>query len=255
MGIEYNGEMFHGWQIQKKIITVQETVEKALSMIANHPVSVVSAGRTDSGVHSLGQVINFHTSAIRKDFSWIAGVNSYLPKDINARWIKLVPDFFNARYHATSRLYRYIILNSKFRSALFFNFSTHVHQYINVKKMHIASQYLLGEHDFSSFRSSSCQSLTPIKKVYSIKVFKKKSFIIIEIKANSFLHHMVRNIAGSLLEIGKSKRKISWLNQILQRKNRIFCGPMLPAKGLYLVYVNYPIFFKIPKIINKSFII
>ncbi|WP_343153046.1 tRNA pseudouridine(38-40) synthase TruA [Buchnera aphidicola] len=255
MGIEYNGKMFHGWQIQKKITTVQEIVERALSQFANHSISVIAAGRTDSGVHSIGQVINFHTSAIREKFSWILGVNSYLPKDISVRWIKVVPDFFNARHHAISRLYRYVILNTKFRSALFFDFFTHIHQHINTKKMNNASQYLLGEHDFSSFRSSLCQSLVPIRKIFSIKVFRKNLFVIIEIKANSFLHHMVRNIAGSLLEVGISKRKENWVYELLQKKDRKFCAAMLPAKGLYLVNVEYPIFFKIPKTIDESFLI
>ncbi|WP_343153957.1 tRNA pseudouridine(38-40) synthase TruA [Buchnera aphidicola (Mindarus keteleerifoliae)] len=254
MGIEFNGKKFFGWQIQKELTSVQATLEIALSKIADHSISVISAGRTDSGVHSIGQVVNFHTKAIRNDFSWISGTNSYLPEDISIKWIKLVPDYFNARHHAISRSYKYVILNSTFRSALFFDFSLHVHKYLDVDRMHNASQYLLGEHDFSSFRSNLCQSLSPIRKILRIKVFRKNSFVIVEIKANSFLYHMVRNIVGSLLEIGKRKREEKWLFQVLNKKDRKFSGPKVLAKGLYLVRVNYPSFFKIPESINKSFI-
>ncbi|CAL4320059.1 tRNA pseudouridine(38-40) synthase TruA [Buchnera aphidicola] len=247
LGLEYDGSNYHGWQRQKKnITTIQEEVEKAASIIADHNVNIICAGRTDAGVHSLGQVVHFETTSVRKNISWVLGMNTYLPSDISVKWIKKVSSDFHARYSAVSRSYRYIIYNNFSRSALFYHRSNHIHYTLNIKKMYQAGQLILGEHDFTSFRSKQCQSKTPYRKILYINVFKFKSFILIDITANSFLQNMVRNIVSCLIEIGMIKQKEEWILDILHKKDRTFCASTAVPQGLYLVSVDYPNFFNIP---------
>ncbi|WP_343192322.1 tRNA pseudouridine(38-40) synthase TruA [Buchnera aphidicola (Formosaphis micheliae)] len=248
LGVEYNGSKYHGWQYQKKYSSVQEELEKSISRIANHNITTVCAGRTDAGVHSTFQVVHFETSVIRSDYAWTVGVNNYLPKDISILWVKKVPEEFNARYSALSRTYRYIIYNYKFRSSILNNQLFHVYEELNVKNMHQAGQYLIGEHDFTSFRGATCQSSTPYRKVMNLIVFRFNNYIIIEITANSFLYHMVRNIVGCLLEVGRNRKKIEWILMVLNTKDRNKINyTTVKAEGLYLVSIDYPICFDLPK--------
>ncbi|CAL4320713.1 tRNA pseudouridine synthase A [Buchnera aphidicola (Eriosoma lanigerum)] len=243
--VEYNGNSYHGWQKQKNKISIQEELEKAISLVANHQIIVVCAGRTDSGVHSIGQIVHFETVSIRKDISWLLGVNSYLPVDIVVRWIKQVPLFFHARYSALSRVYRYIIYNYSCRSAIFMHSICHIVHNLDVKNMYLGGQYLLGEHDFSAFRAKGCQSNTSFRNIKKINIIKKNSIIIIDIEANSFLYHMVRNIVGTLIEIGLKKKSVAWMKTVLESKDRKLCGHTASAKGLYLIYVQYPSYFNL----------
>lgn len=246
LGIEYDGTFYHGWQRQKNVPSIQEEIEKALSIIANHNIEVISAGRTDAGVHSTGQVIHFNTTAIRKITSWTIGVNSYLSKYISILWAKEISEKFHARYSAITRSYRYIIYNHNFRTPIFHNRVNHVYKKLDVNKMNFEAQFLLGEHDFTSFRGSNCQSSSPWKKIINLDVQRVDNWVIIDITANSFLYHMVRNIVGSLIEIGTLQKKDFWIKKLLKEKNRCHAGTMAPAKGLYLVYVEYPSHFNLP---------
>ena len=241
LGIEYDGSGFSGWQMQKKgIRTVQGELEKALSIVANEPIQVVCAGRTDTGVHATGQVVNFDTSAVRGERAWLFGVNTHLPDDVASLWSCEVNQDFSARFSATSRQYRYVILNRLGRSAAFHSKVTWRHGVINEQAMHEAAQALVGEHDFSSFRSSSCQADHAIRNIHYINVSRKGEFIYIDIKANALLHLMVRNIAGSLLMIGQDEQAVDWMQALLQLKDRTQAGPTASAQGLYMVKVNYP---------------
>lgn len=250
LGIEYDGSGFNGWQIQKPgqaDRTVQGVLELALSRVANEPIQVVCAGRTDTGVHATGQVVHFDTTAVRDERAWVLGVNSYLPDDVASLWSVEVSDDFSARFSATARLYRYVILNRYARSAVFHSKVTWRHSAINEQLMHAAAQALVGEQDFSAFRSSSCQAKHARRDIHYINVTRKGDFIYIDIKANAFLHHMVRNIAGSLLMIGKGEQDVNWMHSLLMAKDRTQAGPTASARGLYMVQVTYPEDSRIPQ--------
>lgn len=248
LGIEYDGAAFSGWQMQKQNVrTVQGALEKALSMVANEPIQVVCAGRTDTGVHATGQVVNFDTQAQRNERAWLFGVNTHLPDDVASLWSCEVVDDFSARFSATTRQYRYVILNRLGRSAAFHSKVTWRHGMLNEKAMHDAAQALVGEHDYSSFRSSSCQANHANRHIHYINVTRKKDFIYIDIKANAFLHHMVRNIAGSLMMIGQGEQATGWMKELLLGKDRTQAGPTAPAQGLYMVKVSYPSHYGLPQ--------
>ncbi|XRY30548.1 MAG: tRNA pseudouridine(38-40) synthase TruA [Buchnera aphidicola (Tetraneura akinire)] len=252
--IEYDGTYYNGWQKQKSInTTIQEKLEKAISIIANHPITVICSGRTDTGVHSIGQIAHFCTTSYRENFSWVLGINSFLPSDISVQWIKTVPFNFHARYSSLSRLYRYVIYNGPYRNGIFSNFLNHIFKELDVELMINGSKYLLGEHDFSGFRAKNCQSKTAFRNIIRLNIFRKNFFVIIEIEANAFLYKMVRNIVGSLIEVGLKKKNISWINKILRSKNRKLSGPTALARGLYLVHVNYPSNFGFPQFSKKFF--
>ncbi|XBC40918.1 MAG: tRNA pseudouridine(38-40) synthase TruA [Buchnera aphidicola (Nurudea yanoniella)] len=248
LGIEYQGSNYHGWQYQKLVSNIQEKVELALSIIANHKITVFCAGRTDAGVHSIGQVVHFYTSAVRNDAAWTVGVNNYLPQDISVLWKKDVSESFHARYSALSRRYRYIIYNDKCRSSIFSQGFYSCFKKLDIFKMNCAAKYLIGEHDFTSFRSINCQSSTPIRNIMFLKVFSLNRLVIIDIIANSFLYHMVRNIVGCLIEIGTSKYSEHWMKELLLSRDRTLASPTAKAQGLYLVKVTYPNIFDIPKV-------
>jgi len=248
LGVEYDGSFYHGWQRQKKVSSIQEEIERALSIVADHKVYVICAGRTDAGVHSIGQVIHFSTTAIRKKSSWIIGANSYLSKYISIIWIKEVIESFHARYSAITRSYRYIIYNCSIRSAIFQNRLNHVYKKLNVKKMYFEAQFLLGEHDFTSFRALSCQSHSPYRKITKLNVFRINDWVIIDITANAFLHHMVRNIVGSLIKVGISDKKELYIKELLEKRDRNYAAATAPAKGLYLVFVEYPLNYNFPRL-------
>ena len=240
LGLEYKGTNYHGWQRQDGLATVQGEVEQALSQVADHNVEVFCAGRTDVGVHAKGQVIHFDTEAKRKLDAWVSGGNSYLPHDISILWAKEVDAEFHARFSAMARNYRYLIYNYKIRSALYADqVAWHVKE-LDEKRMLEAAQYLIGEHDFSSFRGCDCQAKTPMRNVQQIKIKRQNRLIILDIKANAFLMHMVRNIAGLLMAIGGHKQEPIWAKQVLEACDRRVAGITAPACGLYLTRVHYP---------------
>ncbi len=246
LGVEYEGTFFHGWQRQDGLITVQDALEKALSAVANHSVEVVCAGRTDAGVHAVGQVVHFDTEISRTDHSWIFGSNTNSSAEIRVNWAKMVDESFHARYSATARQYRYVIYNHSIRPALLRNNVTWYYRHLDAELMQEGANYLLGEHDFSSYRGISCQSRTPMREVFSISVVRHACWVTVEISANSFLHHMVRNIVGVLIAIGEGKRPPLWAKEVLEAKDRTQGGITSPASGLYMTKVTYPAHYKIP---------
>jgi len=239
LGVEYDGTNYHGWQRQNNICTIQEKVEYALSQIAAHPVEVICAGRTDAGVHALGQVIHFDTQAARSDRSWILGANTHLPADIRIIWARHITDNFHARFSATERQYRYIIYNNVVASAILRHRTMWTPFMLNEKLMHEAGQYLIGKHDFSSFRGSGCQAKSAERNVMSLLVARSGNMVTIDIKANAFLLHMVRCIVGMLVEIGKGEKPPSWAKEVLIARDRKVSATTAPAQGLYLVGVEY----------------
>jgi tRNA pseudouridine38-40 synthase len=241
MGVEYVGTHFFGWQIQKDgIRTVQLEVEKSLSKIANHDIRVFCSGRTDSGVHAYQQIIHFETSSIRSEKAWVLGGNRFLPDDVNFLFAKVVDDNFHARFNAFARRYNYKIYNSPIRSSIKHNKYLWEPRKLSVENMQIAANYLIGEYDFSSFRGINCQAKTPIKTIEFIKITKENEVITIDIKANAFLHHMVRNIVGTLLKIGYGDKPTRWMSDVLEKKDRKSAGMTAPACGLYFVKAFYP---------------
>jgi tRNA pseudouridine38-40 synthase len=248
--VEYNGTPYCGWQKLSHAPSVQEEVEKALSTVANHPIDVVCAGRTDSGVHGIGQVIHFESNAIRSDKGWLLGGNTNLPSNIAFQWIKKVSNDFHARFSALERRYRYIILNRKMRPALLQQRVTWFHAFLDEKKMQQAANHLIGEMDFSSFRASGCQARHAKREIKAINIIRAGDYIYIDICANAFLHHMVRNIVGSLFDIGTGNKPPQWFIELLIAKDRTQAGITAPASGLYFVSVDYPEKYQIPK--NKQ---
>lgn len=240
LGIEYDGSAYNGWQRQKTGIGVQELVEKALSVVANSRVEVTCAGRTDTGVHASGQVVHFDTTAIRKMHGWLLGANSNLPEDINATFAQTVDDEFHARFTATARHYNYRILNRVLRSALYRNRAWWVCEPLDETAMAQGAHYLLGKHDFSAFRAAGCQSTTAVREVFSIAVTREGDWIDFRISANAFLQHMVRNIAGTLVAIGRGEQAPEWAHIVLESRDRKQGGIAAPAHGLTLVGVDYP---------------
>lgn len=252
--IEYDGSAYSGWQRQPFLsATIQEQVERALSQIAGESVEVVCAGRTDAGVHALGQIIHFDTAARRDTYAWLAGSNRYLPGDIRLRALVAVRGDFHARYDARRRHYRYMVLNSPYASALW-RMRAHWHPYaLHAEEMQAAAQILLGEHDFSAFRSAQCQAASPKRFVENIRVSREREYVVIDVVGNAFLHHMVRNIVGSLLMVGDRRRTAQWLADALESKDRRKAGPTAPAYGLYFYGVQYPPEDQIPSPVQTLF--
>ncbi|WP_194757349.1 tRNA pseudouridine(38-40) synthase TruA [Aliidiomarina indica] len=247
LGVEYDGSRYFGWQRQQEVPSVQEALEKALSQLAAEPIHVVCAGRTDAGVHATGQVVHFDTTAERVPQAWTLGGNSLLPSDIGIRWVHQVPDNFSARFSATARRYRYIIYNHALRPAILGAGVTHAHMPLNAECMHEAAQVLVGEHDFTSFRASHCQSHTPWRNLHHIHVKRMNEYIMVDIQANAFVHHMVRNIVGSLMVIGRGEQPVEWLAEILAAQDRTLAAATAKPHGLYLVDVLYPDELEIPR--------
>ena len=252
LGIEYEGTAYKGFQKQKSTKkTVQGFLDRALSKVANQQVLTVCSGRTDAGVHAYCQTIHFESNALREIKSWIEGGNALLPKDIRILWAKQVSNDFHSRFSAISRTYRYIIRNSELPSALDRNQKLWVRGKIDLKSMRRASFYLIGENDFSSFRSSSCQSQTPYRNIHSIKIKKKRDLILIEITANAFLFNMVRIIVGTLLEVGLRRIPPKKVKQILNAKDRRLAGKTSSPKGLYFLGTKYLKKYKVPPTSNS----
>ncbi|MEM7431292.1 MAG: tRNA pseudouridine(38-40) synthase TruA [Pseudomonadota bacterium] len=247
MGIEYDGSAYNGWQRQKTGDGVQAHVEAAVAKVANEACDVICAGRTDTGVHASGQVVHFDTQAERTDRSWLLGVNSELPADISTNWARPVDEEFHARFSAVARRYRYRILNRLARSALHRNRAWWLHQPLDAARMHEAAQSLVGEHDFSAFRAAGCQARTPIRELTDIAVHRNDEWVWIDVRANAFLQHMVRNITGTLVAVGQGEQPVGWVSEVLASRNRTDGGVAAPPQGLTLVAVEYPPDFGIPE--------
>ncbi len=239
LGLEYDGCAFLGWQIQRQQPTVQGCVEKALARVANHAARVTVCGRTDTGVHALGQVAHFDSDAQRSERSWILGLNSNLPKGISVLWIRPVDDEFHARFSAFSRTYRYLILNRWIRPALDAGRKSWCRKPLDADKMHDAAQLLLGEHDFTSFRAAACQARHALREIQQISVQRSADTVSLEVTANGFLYHMVRNIAGSLIRVGLGEAPPQWLGDVLGKQDRALAAPTAAPEGLYFVRARY----------------
>ena len=246
LGIEYDGTSYNGWQRQKTGSGVQQRVEKALSVVANHPVEVICAGRTDTGVHASGQVVHFDTDSQRSERGWLLGANTNLPEDVNVTWVAPVSDDFHARFSATSRSYRYKILNRLQRSALHRNRAWWVYEPLEATLMHDAAQQLAGEHDFSAFRAAACQASTAVRTISQISVSRSGDWLTLDVTANAFLQHMVRNITGTLATVGLGEQEVDWVAEVLESRDRKVGGIAAPPHGLTLVDVGYPESFGLP---------
>lgn len=245
--IEYDGSAYSGWQYQHHSSSVQEALERAISHVANHKVDTVCAGRTDTGVHAVGQIIHFESDADRTLDSWLYGTNSNLPENIVMHWIQPVADEFHARFSAGARRYRYVILNRSVRPAILANRVAWFRKPLNHKWMHDAAQHLLGEQDFTSLRAAGCQAKHAVREVQDIAVSREGDFIFLDVKANAFLYHMVRNIAGTLFVIGQEKKPVEWLPELMAARDRKKAGATAPPGGLYFVHVDYPEQFELAK--------
>lgn len=239
LGIEYDGSAYHGWQSQTNGRTVQDALQTALSQIACEPVKVIAAGRTDTGVHAWEQIIHFDTNTERPLSAWVRGVNARLPAGIAVLWAHGVPETFHARFSAESRSYRYLLLNRPVRSALRHTQTAWFHLPLDLQAMRAASQYLLGEHDFSAFRAAECQAKSPVKTLAQLDIFQQDDLFVFELTANAFLHHMVRNLVGSLVYVGKGKHPPEWVAEVLSSRQRKRAAPTFAPEGLYLRYIRY----------------
>ena len=247
LGIEYMGANYSGWQRQLSVDSVQSRIESALHNILRHKIDVSCAGRTDAGVHATSQVVHFDAPVTRPLKAYTRGMNTILPKSVAITWAKPVSDEFHARFSATARRYRYVIYNSALRSGVFNAGVTHVYKSVDAALMHEAAQTLVGKHDFTSFRASHCQSKTPCRNVHYIKVYRTGKFIVVDIKANAFLHHMVRNIVGCLLDVGSGDKDINYIAHLLSVNDRAQGSTTAKPNGLYLVDVDYHDRFDVPK--------
>ena len=246
LGIEYQGTAYSGWQIQADVPSVQRALETALGRIADARVALICAGRTDAGVHARGQVAHFDTEAVRRSRAWLLGANTELAPDISIQWVQPVPDHFHARYSALGRTYRYLILNRSARSALAHGRALLVHQRLDLERMRIAAAALIGEHDFSAFRSSECQAHSPIRVLRRLTIERHKDWVAVELTANAFLHHMVRNIVGLLINVGLERADAAETRLQLDSRQRTVHTVTAPACGLYLWRVDYPVQFGLP---------
>jgi tRNA pseudouridine38-40 synthase len=246
LGLEYDGSDFAGWQSQLHARGIQSAVEEGLSVVANHKVEVVAAGRTDAGVHAAMQVVHFDTESVRTERTWMLGATANMPREISVLWARDVPEGFHARYSALARSYRYVILNREPRPALTNNRVSWVRAPLDDNRMHEAAQHLVGEHDFSSFRAAQCQSRTPMRHLHQIAVRRHGEMVILTVTANAFLHHMVRNIAGVLIAIGTGEQPVDWTAQVLAYRDRKLGGVTAAPGGLYLAGIRYAAALKLP---------
>lgn len=248
LGVEYKGARYRGWQRQEDgVPSVQAALEKALSKVADEPVSLMCAGRTDAAVHASGQVVHFDTAVERPLKAWIMGSNANLPGDISVTWAKVMPAHFHARFSAMARRYRYVIYNDQIRPAHQAEEVTWNHRPLDVSRMREAARALVGTHDFTSFRAVQCQAKSPVKTVHHLEVIEHGRFIVLDIRANAFLHHMVRNFAGVLMTIGAGERPVEWAAEVLAARDRRAGGVTAHPYGLYLVRVEYPEEFVLPE--------
>jgi tRNA pseudouridine38-40 synthase len=239
LGVEYDGSPFCGWQSQADGQTVQDTLQSALSQIAGEHISVAAAGRTDTGVHAIEQVVHFDTRVERPLTAWVRGVNALLPSSITVLWAYPVQDEFHARFSAHGRSYRYLLVNRVTRSALYAGKVGWFHAPLDIGLMQSAARHLMGEHDFSAFRSSECQAKTPVKYVQRLDIRRQGEMLIFDVSADAFLHHMVRNMVGCLVYVGKGKYPPDWLADVLDGRERSRAAPTFAPDGLYLRRIEY----------------
>ncbi|TAL83174.1 MAG: tRNA pseudouridine(38-40) synthase TruA [Candidimonas sp.] len=246
LGVSYDGTPWQGWQTQPHRCTVQDTLEAALGRFMAQPQPTICAGRTDTGVHALGQVVHLDGVAERRLESWVRGVNALLPSTIAVQWARVVSDAFHARFSAVSRTYVYVVHQARVRSPIVHGRVGWVHQPLELAPMQQAALCLLGEHDFSSFRSSQCQAASPIRTLHELQIEQWGDFFIFTLRANAFLHHMVRNLMGALLYIGQGRQPSDWMKTLLAQRDRRLAAPTFSPEGLYLVQVEYPAMFGLP---------
>lgn len=239
VGIEYDGAGFFGWQRQSHAPSVQQSVEKAIEVVADHPVTVICAGRTDTGVHALGQVVHFDSPSERTERQWVLGINSNLPKAVCVQWIRVVDDTFHARFGAFSRSYQYSIFNRWVRPAIGVSYYGWCRQALDDQLMHEAAQVLLGRHDFSAFRSAGCSAQHAVREITDICVSRQEDIVKIDITANAFLYHMVRNIVGSLIPVGKGEKSCQWFSDVFHGGDRKLAGVTAEPQGLCFTNVRY----------------
>ncbi len=251
LGIEYDGSGFQGWQRLSHGATVQAEVEKALSFVANHPLEVVCAGRTDSGVHAHCQVVHLDSNSGRTPYALMHGGNSRLPGSVAVLWCQTMPQDFHARYSARARRYRYTLLNRSMRPAMLRDYVTWERQPLDAEAMHRAAQALVGEHDFSAFRTVHCQAPHPIRSVHQVRVWREDDRVMVDVQANAFLHHMVRNIVGTLLLVGRGEQPETWPAELLAGRNRQLAGPTAPANGLVFLGPRYPAHWSLPATVSE----
>ncbi len=246
LALSYEGTAYHGWQKQENLITLRSTLEQGLSTVANQPIRVICAGRTDAGVHASEQIVHFDTTALRSERAWVMGANANLPRDMSVQWVKAVPEDFNARISAAARTYRYVIYNEALRPGVLQNAVTWYYYPLDEQLMHQAVQLWVGKHDFTSFRASGCQAKTPVREIFALRVYRQQALVIFEVCGNAFLHHMVRNMVGVLFMIGRGLKAPSWAAEVLQARDRRIAGMMAPPTGLYLAKVSYPVRYELP---------
>jgi tRNA pseudouridine38-40 synthase len=246
LGVEYDGGRFCGWQTQPQGCAVQDALERALAEIAGAPVATICAGRTDAGVHALAQVVHFDTRAERPESAWVRGVNALLPAACAVAWSRTVADGFHARYSALNRTYRYLLLNRPVRPAADHGRAGWFHLPLDLDRMRRAAELLVGEHDFSAFRSSECQARSPVRRLARIDIERRGDYVVLDFRANAFLHHMVRNLVGSLVYVGKGKHRPEWVGEVLEARDRSRAAPTFDASGLYLVRVQYEAHWGLP---------
>ncbi len=246
LGVSYNGSAYQGWQSQSSGLTVQDKLEKALGIFTAQPVSTLCAGRTDAGVHALMQVVHFDTDRQRDAHSWVRGVNANLPRDIAVQWAQAVPDAFHCRASATSRRYAYVLLDAPVRPSVDMGRVGWSFRPLDAAAMQQAASYLLGEHDFTSFRASQCQARSPIKNMLAISVTRRGAYWRFEFEANAFLHHMIRNIMGCLVAIGQGKKPEQWMATVLAARDRKAAAPTFSPNGLYFLGPRYAAHWGIP---------
>ena len=259
LGVEYDGQCFHGWQTQgpaphavgdrpagAALPTIQGAIEQALTKIADSPIHIHCAGRTDAGVHATGQVVHFDTAVVRPDTAWVRGVNAQLPAACAIRWAQPVPEDFHARFSATGRRYRYVLLNRPERPAVFSGRIGWFHRPLDAELMHTAAQSLLGTHDFSSFRAAECQANSPIRNLTEVRVVRQGDWIVFDFAANAFLQHMIRNLVGALVHIGKGGAGPDLMATLLAQKDRTLAPPTFMPDGLYLTGVDYDVVYGLP---------
>lgn len=247
LGIEYDGSGFCGWQTQTAGCAVQDRLETACSSIAGVPVNTICAGRTDSGVHALGQIVHFDCDVERPPSAWVRGVNALLPPSIAVTWAQPVSSDFHARFSARARVYRYVLLNDAVRPASDHGRVGWFHAPLDVENMRAAAAQLVGEHDFTAFRAAECQAQSPVRTIQAITVTSAGPYVIFEFSANAFLHHMVRNIVGSLVYVGKGKHPPQWIGELLRGRDRARAAPTFDASGLYLLRVDYESHWGLPE--------
>lgn len=247
LGMEYDGRPFCGWQTQPSRCAVQDRLEGALAQIAGEPVATICAGRTDAGVHALGQVVHFDTNAERPASAWVRGTNALLPPALAVTWAQPVPENFNARYSATARSYRYLLLNHPVRPAASHGRVGWYHAPLDVERMRSAAALLVGKHDFSAFRSSECQARSPVRRISGIGIERSGDYVVFDFHADAFLHHMVRNLMGTLVYVGKGKHAPQWAGEVLASRRREQAAPTFDAAGLYLVSVQYDAVWALPQ--------